>query len=58
MNHHEIQADLQKKGIRKRILHAGADELPNYVSGGKVGPDGLFVVVWTETDPFHCTCIH
>ncbi|KAL8624690.1 hypothetical protein ACOMHN_038236 [Nucella lapillus] len=36
MNHHEILADLEKRLIRKKILHAGIGELPDYVAGGKV----------------------
>ena len=36
MNHHEILAELEKRFIRKKILHAGVGDLPEYVAGGKV----------------------
>ena len=37
MSHQEILAELEKRSIRKRILHAGVGDLPQYVAGAKVG---------------------
>ena len=36
MNYPSTCADLQKRNIRKTILHAGVGDLPAFVDGGKV----------------------